>query len=111
MIDYMLVFKGLLAALSGYSDSDQAGDYNTWKSTSGYIFNIGSAVISQSLKLQLTVTLLLYKAEYIGQINTIKEAVWLQQLLNKIQLKAANKAQAIIIYCNNQGAIALVKNP
>jgi hypothetical protein len=51
MVDYILVFKGLLAALSGYSDSDWAGDYNTWKSTLGYVFNIRSAVISWSLKL------------------------------------------------------------
>ena len=46
MIDYVLIFKGLLAALSGYSDFDWVGDHNTQKSTSGYIFNVGSAVIS-----------------------------------------------------------------
>ena len=54
---------------------------------------------------------MLYKAEYIGQMNAIKEAVWLQRLFNKIQPEAANEAQAIIIYYNNQGAITLVKNP
>ena len=111
MVNYIFIFKGPLAALFSYSDSDQVGDHNTQKSTSGYIFNVRSAVISQSLKLQLTITLSLYKAEYIGQTNTIKKAVQLQQLLNKIQPKAANKAQAIIIYYNNQGAITLTKNP
>jgi hypothetical protein len=110
-IDYVLVFKGPLAALSGYSDSDWAGDHNTRKSTLGYVFNVGSAVISWSLKLQSAVALSLCKAEYIGQTNATKETIWLQRLLNEIQPKAANKVQATIIYCDNQGTIALAKNP
>jgi len=110
-IDYILVFKGPLAALSGYSDSDWAGDYDTRKSTSGYVFNVGSAVISWSSKLQSTVALSSCEAEYIGQTNATKEAIWLRRLLNEIQPEAAYKAQATIIYCDNQGAIALAKNP
>jgi hypothetical protein len=42
-IDYALVFKGELAVLAGYSDSDWEGDYDTRKSTSGYVFSVGSA--------------------------------------------------------------------
>ena len=76
-VNYVLIFKGPLTALSSYSNSNQVGNYNTQKLTLGYIFNIGSAVISQSLKLQLTITLLLYKAKYIGQINATKEAIQL----------------------------------
>ena len=45
-VDYILVFKGLLIALTSYSNSSWAGDYNTWKLTFSYVFNIGSAVIS-----------------------------------------------------------------
>jgi len=110
-VDYVLVFKGPLIALTGYSDSDWAGDHDTRKSTSGYVFNVGSAVISWSSKLQSTVALSSCEAEYIGQTNATKEAIWLRRLLNEIQLEAANEAQATIIYCDNQGAIALAKNP
>ena len=110
-VDYVLVFNGPLAALSGYSDSDWAGDHDTRKSTSGYVFNVGSAVISWSSKLQSTVALSSCEAEYIGQTNATKEAIWLRRLLNEIQPEAANEAQATIIYCDNQGAIALAKNP
>ena len=46
IVDYVLVFKDPLAPLSGYSDSNWAGDYDTRKSTLGYVFNVGSAVIS-----------------------------------------------------------------
>lgn len=74
-IDYGLVFKGELAALAGYSDSDWAGDYDTRKSTSGYDFSVGSATISWSSKLRGTVALSTCEAEYIGQTNATKEAI------------------------------------
>ncbi len=45
-IQLQLTFRGLLQALSGYSDSDWAGDHDTQRSTSGFIFNIGSGAIS-----------------------------------------------------------------
>ena len=107
----MLVFRGQLTTLSGYSDSDWAGDYDTRKSTSGFIFGVGSAAISWSSKLQPTVALLTCEAEYIGQTNATKEAIWLRRLLNEIRPETANEPQATIIYCDNQGAIALAKNP
>ena len=107
----MLVFRGQLTTLSGYSDSDWAGDYDTRKSTSGFISSVGSAAISWSSKLQPTVALLTCEAEYIGQTNATKEAIWLRRLLNEIRPETANEPQATIIYCDNQGAIALAKNP
>jgi hypothetical protein len=110
-VDYVLVFRGQLTTLSGYSDSDWAGDYDTRKSTSGFIFGVGSAVISWSSKLQPTVALSTCEAEYIGQTNATKEAIWLRRLLNEIRPETANEPQATIIYCDNQGAIALAKNP
>ena len=110
-VDYVLVFRGQLTTLSGYSDSDWAGDYDTRKSTSGFIFGVGSAAISWSSKLQPTVTLSTCEAEYIGQTNATKEAIWLRRLLNEIRPETANEPQATIIYCDNQGAIALAKNP
>ena len=39
------IFRGELALFSGYTNSDYAGDYNTRRSTSSYIFNLGSAAI------------------------------------------------------------------
>ena len=110
-VDHVLVFRGPLAVLSGYSDSDWAGDYDTRKSTSGFVFGVGSAAISWSSKLQATVALSTCEAEYIGQTNAAKEAIWLRRLLDEIQPKTANQPRATIIYCDNQGAIALAKNP
>ena len=50
------------------------------------------------------------KAEYQAQTQALKEAIWLRQLLqNLILLKQT--PYATIIYYNNQGAIALAKDP
>jgi len=46
LIEYELTFRGDLASLQGYSDSDYAGDYSTMRSTAGFVFNIGSGAIS-----------------------------------------------------------------
>lgn len=45
-----LVFRGPLVVLSRYSDSDWAGDLTNCRSTSGFLFNIGSGAIRLSSK-------------------------------------------------------------
>jgi hypothetical protein len=105
-----LVFRGELQLLSGYTDSDWAGDPDTRRFTSGYVFNLGSAAISWSAKRQPTVSLSSCEAEYIGQTNTTKEAIWLQGFLKQIHPDLDPGLSATIIYGDNQGAIALAKN-
>ena len=41
-----LTFEGPLQVLSGYSNADWAGDHDTRRPTSGFVFNIGSGAIS-----------------------------------------------------------------
>lgn len=50
------------------------------------------------------------EAEYIGQTQAAKEAVWLRGLLDQLN-PSAKCTQAVVIYCDNQGAMALAKNP
>ena len=108
-VTWHLTYRGSLQDLIGYTDSDWAGDHATRKSTSGYIYNLGSGAISWSSKRQPTVALSTCEAEYIGQTQAAKEAVWLKGLLNEIRPKGG--LQTVIIYGDNQGAIALAKNP
>ncbi|KAA6407322.1 MAG: hypothetical protein FRX48_08870 [Lasallia pustulata] len=100
---------GDLRSLIGYTDADWAGDIDTRRSTSGYLFNIGSGSISWSSKRQPTVSLSSCKAEYQGQTQATKEAMWLCRLLN--ELVDQGEPNATIIYRDNQGALALAKNP
>ena len=71
------IFRGEIRELAGYTDSDFAGDYNTRRSISGYVFNLGSAAIFWSAKRQPTVFFSTCEAEFIGQTNATKKAIWL----------------------------------
>lgn len=117
-ISLKLTYKGNLQPLTGYTDADWAGDRDTRRSTFGFVFNIGSGAVSWSSKLQLTVALSTCEAEYMGQTQATKEAVWLKSLLNEIErpistpvAPSIHSMQAVIINCDNQGAAALAKNP
>jgi Reverse transcriptase (RNA-dependent DNA polymerase) len=105
-----LVYRGEIQPLEGYTDSDWAGDQDTRRSTSGYVFSLGSAAISWSSKRQPTVALSTCEAEYVGQKNAAKEAIWLQRFLKQIDPSQDPGLSATIIYGDNQGAIALAKN-
>ena len=109
-LDLRLTFRGDLADLSGYSDSDWGGDPSTFRSTAGFVFNIGSGAISWSSKRQPTVALSTCEAEYRAQTQASKEAIWLRQLLQNL-IPLEQTPYATIIYCDNQGAIALAKDP
>ena len=108
-VHYELVYKGSLQALTGYTDSDWAGD-STRRSTSGYLFNVDSDVISWSSKRQATVALSTCEAEYIGQTLATKEVIWLKTLLNQLLRPRDSDPKTTIIFGDNQGAIALAKN-
>lgn len=119
--DLCLEYKGELQPLRGYSDSDWAGDPDTRRSTSGYVFDIGSGKISWSSRRQATTALSSCEAEYMGQTNATKEAIWLQKLFSELQTDLRGEEDvdtvrdlapaAVVILCDNQGAIALAKNP
>ncbi|KAH7465285.1 Retrovirus-related Pol polyprotein from transposon TNT 1-94 [Fusarium oxysporum f. sp. matthiolae] len=111
--DFKLEFRGDIRPLTGYTDSDWAGDTETRRSTAGYIFNVGSGAISWAAKRQQSVALSTCEAEYMGQTQATKEAIWLRTLLKELLggLNATDQIAATIIYGDNQGAIAMTKNP
>ena len=80
-LDFQLVLQGEIQALRGFTDSSWADDLETRRSTSGFVFNIGSGAISWSSKRQPTVALSTCEAEYMAQTVAAKEAIWLRQLL------------------------------
>ena len=108
-VHLQLTFEGSLSDLIGYTDSDWAGCTATRRSTSGYVFNVGSGAISWSSKRQATVALSTCEAEYVGQTQATKEAIWLRSLLTSLRKK--DSLPTVIIYGDNQGAIALSKDP
>ena len=93
--------------LFGYSDADWAGDVDTRRSTSGYVFQIGSSTVSWSSRKQATVAKSSTEAEYVALSSATQEAVWLCRLMEDLgrQMDAPTT-----IYEDNQGAIELAKN-
>lgn len=94
--------------LVGYCNADWAGDGNGRKSTTGYAFLIGDGEVSWSSKRQPTVALSTTEAEYMPASHCTREAIWLQQLLGDV---GYNLEEGTLIMNDNQGAIALAKNP
>ena len=60
--------------IKGYSDSDWAGDKESQKSTSGFIFILNRGSVSWCSKKQSTVALLSTEVKYIALILAAKEA-------------------------------------
>lgn len=92
----------------GFCDSDWAGDYDDSKSTSGNVFFIGSAAVSWMSKKQAVVALSTAEAEYISLAFAGCQALWMVWVLE--ELKQPSKA-CPKIYCDNNSAIALNKDP
>lgn len=90
-----------------YSDADYAGDVDTRKSTSGFVFTLGRSVISWGSEKQKSVSLSTTESEYMAASQAVKELVWLKNIFCEI----LNYDLKIILYMDNQSAIRLIKNP
>uniref|UniRef100_A0A3Q7HIM5 Uncharacterized protein n=1 Tax=Solanum lycopersicum TaxID=4081 RepID=A0A3Q7HIM5_SOLLC len=90
--------------LTGFTDSDYAGNIDDRKSTSGFLFNLGSGAISWSSKKQEIVSLSTSEAEYIAATSAACQAVWLRRLLADFNQKPAGVTK---IFCDNISAIAM----
>ena len=77
----ILYKEGEAIRLEGYTDADWAGSVSDRRSTSGFIFSLGSGAVSWSSKKQPTVTLSSTEAEYRGAVIATCEAIWLKRLL------------------------------
>ena len=64
--------------LQGHINLDWAGCTDTQRSTSGYSFSLGSAVVTWSSKKQSTVALSSIETEYKAAIVAASEAIWLR---------------------------------
>jgi len=74
----------------------------------GFIFEIAGSTVTWSSKKQSTVATSSAEAEYMASANATKEAVWLKTLLKEMDFP---QISATIIFADNQGCIALTRNP
>ncbi|XP_047267681.1 uncharacterized mitochondrial protein AtMg00810-like [Capsicum annuum] len=76
--------KGEKVDLIGFTDSDYAGDQDGRKSTSGYVFMLGTEAVSWSSKKQTVVTLSCTEAEFVTATACVCQAIWLRRILKKL---------------------------
>ena len=101
-----ITYGGHEPGLEAYTDADYAGDIDTRRSTTGYVYVLNGGAISWSSRLQQTVAASTTEAEYMAAAFAIKEGLWLRKLFNDVGLNTP-----IIINADNQSAIKLLKNP
>jgi hypothetical protein len=109
-LDFKLHFRGSRPQdLVGYCDADWAGDLEDRRSTIGFVFIMGGGAISWSSKRQPTIALSIIEAEYMANTQATKEAIWMTKFMK--ELGYMNEKKAMVIRCDNQGAISLTRNP
>jgi hypothetical protein len=93
--------------LKGFCDANYAGDNDTRRSTTGFVFTLGGGAIAWASKCQLTVACSTVEAEYMVAAFATKEALWLKNLCGDLGIECSTVQMA----CDNQGAIKLSKHP
>ena len=89
-----------------YCDSDYAGDLDKRRSTIGYVFTLAKEPVSWKSTLQSTVALSTTEAEYMAITEEVKEAIWLQGLLDDLGVGQ----KQVTVFCDSYSAIHLEKN-
>ena len=107
-MDYGILYKTAMPIpLEGYTDANWAGNKVDRRSTSGFVFSLGSGAISWSSKKQPTVALSSTEAEYRGAAVAPCEAVWLKRILKDLGIPIKDPTS---LYYDNMSSIYLARN-
>lgn len=91
--------------LVGYCYANWAGDTDSRRSTSGYVFLLGNCAVSWCSKRQQTVSLSTIESEYIAIALAVQELLWLKRLIKDIDNSCVR--EPIRLHSDNQSAIKL----
>ena len=96
--------------LHGYCDANWAGDKDSRKSTSGYMFFLMGGPVSWKSRMQKCIAMSSAESEYIAACASAKEAKWLRLMLSELEPNSNTMNVPVPISCDSQSAIAIVKN-
>jgi transposase InsO family protein len=94
--------------LSIYSDADFAACKDDRRSVTGYSVQLCGAAVSWLSTRQSTTAQSTVEAEYMSSAEAVKEAIWWRAFLRGIGYRLNSPT---VLYSDNQGSIALSKNP
>ena len=90
-----------------YTDSNWCGDKTEGRSTSEYVFQFVGNAFSWSSKMQSIVALSSREVEYVAASTGACQAIWSQNLLNKMHVKIS---ELVKLFVDNLPAICLARN-
>ncbi len=99
--------KSKEVVLTGFVDADWAGDVDDRRSRSGFLFFLGSNLISWQSKKQDIIALSSAEAEIMAATSAAKEAMWLRGVLSDLGFIQP----ATSLFEDNSACIQLAKNP
>ena len=107
--DYGLFYsKESNLSLTGFSDSDWAGNVDDKKNTTSGCFYIGANLVSWMSKKQNSVSLSTAEVEYIAiESCCCSQVLWMKKLLSDYGIAQ----DTMVVYCDNSSAINISKNP
>jgi hypothetical protein len=109
--DMFLVYGGeeeLVA--SCYVDASFDTDPDDSKSQSGYVFVMNGGAVSWRSSKQSVVARSTTEAEYIAASEAAEEAVWMKEFISELGV-VPSALDPMVIYCDNNGAIANTQEP
>ena len=109
--DMFLVYGGeeeLVAKC--YVDASFDTDTDDSKSQSGYVFLMNGAAVSWRSSKQPVVAASSMEAEYVAASEAAQEAVWMKEFITELGV-VPSALDPMVIYCDNNGAIANAKEP
>jgi hypothetical protein len=94
--------------LSAFSDADNGNEETSRKSRSGVVFMVNGGAVSWFSQKQTLIATSSCQAEYGAAFEAAKHVVWLRQLLQDMGVRQKDPTT---LWVDNQGAIAVIRNP
>ena len=102
-----------ISQLSSYNSNsyqDWERDLDTRRFITGFVVLLNDAIMMWKSCKQSTIALSTTKAEYMALTDVAKEIKWIRQLFDELNYEIVPRPP-IILKTNNQGVLALAKNP
>ena len=92
--------------LEGFVDANYAGDLDTRRSTTGYLFYVYGGLVSWRSTLQPITALFTTEVEHIGITKAAKEALWIRRLIDELGVEQSK----VTLFSDSQSALLLAQN-
>ncbi|KAL0400358.1 UNVERIFIED_CONTAM: Retrovirus-related Pol polyprotein from transposon TNT 1-94 [Sesamum radiatum] len=106
--DMFLIYGSGELILEGYSDASFQSDDDDAKSQLGFVFKLNGGVVVWKSSWQDTTADSTMEDEYIAASEAAKEGVWMKNYIQELGV-VPSIAEPVVIFCDNNGAIAQAK--